>query len=138
MSVVAVYTPDREGAAALLHAVPEAGLRRTELLVLGMAATDRSQEAESLLVEARSLAAEAGIELSLLPADDRDLADQVIDASYEDEVAAVVVGTRRRSPVGKMFLGGLAQRIVLEAHCPVVVVKLPAGPAGAPSSRAER
>jgi len=129
MTVVAVYTADREGAAALVHSVHEAELRKTPLCVLGMAMTDRSPEAESVLAEARLLAVKAGLELSLLANDDdRDLAEQVIDASYEDDVEAVVVGVRRRSPVGKMLLGGAAQQIVLEAHCPVVVVKVPAGP----------
>lgn len=128
MTVVAVYTPDREGAAALVHSVHEAELRTSRLCVLGMATSDRSQEAESVLAEARLLAEKAGLELSLQESDDRDLAEQVIDASYEDDVDAVVVGVRRRSPVGKILLGGVAQQIVLEAHCPVIVVKLPAGP----------
>jgi nucleotide-binding universal stress UspA family protein len=132
MTVVAVYTPDREGAAALVHSVHEAELRQTSLVVIGMPTANRSPEAESVLAEARLLAERAGLEVQLQDRDDRDLADQVIDASYEDDVAAVVVGTRRRSPVGKMLLGGIAQQVVLEAHCPVVVVKLPAGPQGTP------
>jgi nucleotide-binding universal stress UspA family protein len=40
--------------------------------------------------------------------------------------AVVVVGTGRRSPVGKLLLGSVSQRVVLEADCPVLCVKAPA------------
>ncbi|MGA8211858.1 MAG: universal stress protein [Nocardioidaceae bacterium] len=44
-----------------------------------------------------------------------------------DEVGAdvLVIGARRRSPVGKALMGSVAQTIILEADMPVLVVKSP-------------
>ncbi len=38
----------------------------------------------------------------------------------------LVIGARRRSPVGKLFLGSVTQSIILHADVPVLVVKAPA------------
>ncbi|MFD1213962.1 universal stress protein [Arthrobacter sp. GCM10027362] len=39
-----------------------------------------------------------------------DPGDALIDASYRRDVELVVIGVRRRSPVGKLFLGSTSQR----------------------------
>ncbi|MET1038318.1 MAG: universal stress protein, partial [Aeromicrobium sp.] len=35
----------------------------------------------------------------------------------------IVVGIRPRTPVGKLLLGSVAQRLILDAECPVLAVK---------------
>ena len=56
-----------------------------------------------------------------------DIADAVLEVADEVGATLVVVGVRHRSPVGKMLLGSVAQRVILDAHCPVLAVK-PAQP----------
>lgn len=68
--------------------------------------------------------AEFGLETVTLP-EHQDEADAVVDLSIETKAALIVVGVRRRSPVGKFLLGSAAQRIILEAEVPVLTVKEP-------------
>jgi nucleotide-binding universal stress UspA family protein len=46
---------------------------------------------------------------------------QVIEG--RPEITRLVVGVRRRSPVGKAILGGIPQRLILEATVPVLSVR---------------
>lgn len=47
----------------------------------------------------------------------------MLDAVEDEEADLVVVGVRRRTAVGKFLLGSTAQRLILGADCPVLVVK---------------
>jgi nucleotide-binding universal stress UspA family protein len=124
MSVAVGYVASQEGRAALSAAIREAALRKTDLQILGPLPGVASGEADSDLREAITAAAAAGVTAALRPNDGgTDAADQMIDASYEEDVELVVIGVRRRSPVGKLFLGSTAQRVILEAGCPVTAVK---------------
>ena len=84
-----------------------------------------------VLADLRAEAAASGVALELraLGRDD-DLGDALIDASYQPGAQMVVIGLRRRSPVGKLLLGSLSQRVLLEAGCPVHAVKVRVGPRG--------
>jgi nucleotide-binding universal stress UspA family protein len=42
----------------------------------------------------------------------------------------LVVGLRRRSPVGKLVMGSASQRVLLDARCPGTAVKPPVAPIG--------
>ncbi len=109
-------------------AIGEAALRKTALQIMGPVAGEASAEAESDIRNAIATAAAAGVQASLRPNEGTDAADFMIDASYEEDVELIVIGVRRRSPVGKLFLGSTAQRVILEAGCPVTAVKADVGP----------
>ena len=56
-----------------------------------------------------------------------DPSDAVVQVAQRREARLVVLGLRHRSPVGKIVFGSTAQRILLDATCPVLAVKPPPG-----------
>jgi nucleotide-binding universal stress UspA family protein len=119
--IVVGYSAKPEGRAALKRALSEARLRSAALVVV-----DTSQEAE-----AGDLAAElaaSGITYEIrTPADVDDSADELIRIAETTDADFIVIGLRRRSPVGKLLLGSNAQRVLLDAACPVLAVKAEPG-----------
>jgi nucleotide-binding universal stress UspA family protein len=53
----------------------------------------------------------------------KDPAEDLVDVAEQEQAALVVIGLRRRSPVGKLLMGSTAQKVLLEAACPVLAVK---------------
>lgn len=49
----------------------------------------------------------------------------LVDIAEETNAELIVIGLRRRTPVGKLILGSQAQRVLLDANCPVLAVKAP-------------
>jgi nucleotide-binding universal stress UspA family protein len=126
MTVVLSYAPSPEGRGALAFGFAEASMRATDLVVIAEGDSASEPDFEAAMREAQAMA-EAG-EVPWRIAEnvpDRSHADNLIDASYEAGVDLLVVGMRRRSPVGKLLLGSMTQQVLLDAHCPVTAVKPP-------------
>jgi len=129
MPVLVGFVPTPEGRAALRRAIAECHLRDTRLIVVN--SEYRSAELTSddpSDSEVRSAAAELGVgepefEVHRLH-DAYEPADHVLAVAEETEAELIVIGLRRRTPVGKLILGGSAQRILLDASCPVLAVKV--------------
>ena len=54
-----------------------------------------------------------------------DVAEKVLELAEQAGAELLVIGARRRSPVGKFLLGSVTQTLILDADIPVVVVKAP-------------
>lgn len=130
MSVVlAGYVATPEGEAALRHGVEEAGRRGARLVVVCSHRDDQSHESggESHAAESERLHASlagSGVEFEI-----RSLvrgfepAEDLIALADVTSAELIVIGLRRRTPVGKLIMGSNAQRVLLDAPCPVLAVK---------------
>jgi nucleotide-binding universal stress UspA family protein len=128
MTVLVGYVPTPEGDAAFAAALEEAGRRAEPLLVLnsprGGAPVSADVAPESAVEDMTSRARDAGIELDLRQAPHAgDAADEVLRVAQEVDASVIVIGLRKRSPVGKLLMGSSAQRILLDADRPVLAVK---------------
>lgn len=116
LRIVVGYSSRPEGRAALTRALAEARLRTAGLIVLHGPDDDLDE------LSAELDAASAPYELRAW-AEGGDPADDLIELAEETGAAFIVIGLRRRSPVGKLLLGSNSQRVLLEASCPVLAVK---------------
>jgi nucleotide-binding universal stress UspA family protein len=138
MPVVVGYVPTPEGRAALRRAAEECRLRRTRLVVInsnrGGKALDAAEAAryETELQEIRDELTGQGIDHEVRQlVRGMEPAEDLIAVAGEVSADFIVIGLRRRSPVGKLILGSNAQRILLDAPCPVLAVKAdPPSPEG--------
>lgn len=126
-TIVVAWTPDGHGRAALVHAVAEARMRGLGLLVVnatrGDALVDDRFASDEHLAGVRADLDEAGLTYDVRQSVGADVGDQVLEVAAEVDASLIVLGLRRRTPVGKLLMGSVAQRILLGAHCPVLAVK---------------
>ena len=129
-TIVVGYVPKPEGRAALRRAAEEATLRNARLVVVnshrGGREFDRDEvtESEADLEEVRAELRASGVEHEVRQlVRGMDPADDLVTVATEVGAEFIVIGLRRRSPVGKLILGSNAQRVLLDAPCPVLAVK---------------
>lgn len=125
MPVVVGYLSTPEGEAALRAAISEAKLRSTSILVIvGARGLGAAMERDRMVHEVGDILSGHDIEYAVQEDDgETDIAELICDTAERADAQLIVIGLRRRSPVGKLILGSNAQRILLEAHCPVLAVK---------------
>jgi len=129
-TIVVGYVARPEGHAALQRGIEEARLRNARLLVINSnKGGSRHDVDEAIAVgdELERLREElsgSGVEFDVREVTrGQEVADDLIAMAEENNAEFIVIGLRRRTPVGKLILGSNAQRILLEATCPVLAVK---------------
>ena len=129
MPIVVGFIPTKEGRAALDRAVEEAQLRNERLIVVSsnkggenfsrdVVQFDDELEKVTKDLEARGIEFDVhGLVRGNEPAED------LAEIAEKQNAKLIVIGLRRRSPVGKLLMGSNAQRILLDANCDVLAVK---------------
>ena len=121
-TVVIGYVPKPEGDAALLAGIEEARRRGASLVVVHALLDDDPEP--PYVKEVRAALAESGLEHELRVLErGHEASEELVDLAEELGAELLVIGLRRRSPVGKLILGSNAQRVLLDAPCPVLTVK---------------
>ncbi len=128
MTVLVGYVPTPEGEAAFDAALAEAERRREPLLLLNSprrgAPVSADVAPESVVQAMTARAQAAGVDLQVRQeAHDGEISDEVLRVAQETDASVIVIGLRKRSPVGKLLMGSSAQRILLDADRPVLAVK---------------
>jgi len=129
-TVVVGYVPKPEGEAALTAAIAEAKLRSSTLVVVNShRGGDSFDGAQSVKSGSEMEAVTQRLEGAGVDFEVRQLvrgfepAEDLIGIAESMDAELIVIGLRRRTPVGKLILGSNAQRILLDARCPVLAVK---------------
>lgn len=133
MTVVVGYVPTPRGLAALDAAIEEATRRQGRMVVVNTGRDGDYSHADFAPPEdLDAIAAQLttlGIDHEILqPTAGRSAAEEILLTARDHDAALIVIGIRRRSPVGKLLTGSTSQAVLLEAECPVLAVKAP-GPA---------
>ena len=122
-SVVVGYVPKPEGEAALTTAIAEARLRGADLIVVNSHHA-RTDEDEPDLADVRATLEASGVDYEIRQLTRGfEAAEDLVSVAEANDALLIVIGLRRRTPVGKLILGSNAQRVLLDAHCPVLAVK---------------
>jgi nucleotide-binding universal stress UspA family protein len=125
--IVVGWAPNRYGEAAVSHALSEADLRGCGIVVVnatrGDALVDDRYAGAHALEDVEAMLSASGTAHEVRQSMGADVAEQILDVAAEVDAPLIVIGLRRRSPVGKLIMGSVAQRILLGAHCPVLAVK---------------
>jgi nucleotide-binding universal stress UspA family protein len=135
MSVAVAHQINQASDVVLAAAVAEAAVRGTSLVVLHVV-TSKDLDTEEALTRgigelvteavaaqgARDLEWEVKVTATQGSGID-DTAGAILDAVERAKSDLLVIGARRRSPVGKAFLGSVTQEVLLDSPVPVLVVK---------------
>ncbi|SEB76787.1 Nucleotide-binding universal stress protein, UspA family [Nocardioides exalbidus] len=128
MTILIGYVPSAVGEAALEAGLAEAAARGDEVVILNSPRRRSTVDgeliddaaADELVVRASALGVTAQVDHS-------DHGDDIVETftkvAAAHGVRLVVIGMRRRSPVGKLVTGSDAQRLLLDLDVPILAVK---------------
>lgn len=128
MTIIVAYVPRPEGQAALAKGIEMAKERNERLVVVNAGRGGNKEDpAVTDALDAERIAAlmaSAGVDAEFKQFVRGQSAVAEIEALVDRlQASLLVIGLRRRTPVGKLVMGSVAQDILLSVSCPVLAVK---------------
>ncbi len=128
MTILIGYVPSAVGEAALTAGLEEAAVRGDDVVILNSPRRRSTVDADLIDTSAAddlvARASAAGVSARVDHADHGDdLVETFRRVAAETSARLVVIGLRRRSPVGKLVTGSDAQRLLLDLDVPILAVK---------------
>ncbi len=119
MTIVVAYADTPPGHAAVAAAATESAHEQETVIIVPAVRGDAAPELEEVETRWPDIAGRVEVERGDLG----DPSDNVVQVAQRRDARLVVLGLRARTPVGKLVFGSTAQRILLDATCPVLAVK---------------
>ncbi|QIK74780.1 universal stress protein [Nocardioides piscis] len=128
MTVLIGFVPTRVGEAALAAGLAEAAARGDDVVILNSprrgATVDPDLVDEGVEATLLDAASAVGVSATVDHTDHgADIVEAFESAIERTGARLVVIGMRRRSPVGKLMMGSDAQRLLLSLDVPILAVK---------------
>ena len=128
MTIVVAYVPRPEGQVALQTGIEMSKSRNERLVVVNASpggSGEDASKADYLDVErVEQMLVDNGIDAEFKQFIRGKNAVEEIEALVDSVQASVlIIGLRKRSPLGKLIIGSVAQEILLSVSCPVLAVK---------------
>jgi nucleotide-binding universal stress UspA family protein len=128
MTIIVAFAPRPEGWAALEKGI-EIARRRSERLLVVNAVSGGNQDDPSRADTSEAEAVETRLASAGIAADfkvfvrGKDAVTEILELTETLDVSLVIVGMRKRSPLGKLIMGSVSRDILLSVPCPVLAVK---------------
>ena len=128
MTILVAYVPRSEGQAALDKGIEIAKRRKEHLVVVNASPGGKKEDPSFADVQdferVQQVLVNTGLNAEFKQYVRGKNAVEEIQAMVESlPVSVLIIGLRKRSPVGKLIMGSVAQELLLSVSCPVLAVK---------------
>jgi nucleotide-binding universal stress UspA family protein len=128
MTILVAYVPRPEGQAALEKGIELARERNEFLIVVnatpGGTGDDPSRADAQDVERIEQLISVSGIESEFKQfVRGKNAVEELRDMVAANNVSMLVIGLRKRTAVGKLIMGSMAQEILMTIDCPILTVK---------------
>jgi nucleotide-binding universal stress UspA family protein len=128
MTILVAYVPRPEGQSALDKGIELAKERNEQLIVVnatpGGTGEDLSRADAQDVERVEQLISVSGIQAEFKQfVRGKNAVEELEDMVASHNVSMLVIGLRKRSAVGKLIMGSMAQEILMTISCPILAVK---------------